>query len=210
MAESNSVPTELADILSASPNSIPSLTIESSLLPSLTLPTLYSKLQNGGRLTLLAPMPSQKKSLIFAGFCKIEETSSSISCFKPANTNASELQIQWKKALEPGQDLVNEESLLEEDEEYKTLASEQDCLTRAKPCKNCTCGRADELNKLNQVAELSSSCGRCHLGDAFRCAGCPFRGTPAFVPGQKVESDLGVVVAENSAKISGGKVKLEI
>ena len=112
--------------------------------------------------------------------------------------------------MEPGQDLVNEESLLEEDEEYKALASEQDCLTRAKPCKNCTCGRADELNKLNQVAELSSSCGRCHLGDAFRCAGCPFRGTPAFVPGQKVESDLGVVVAENGAKILGGKVKLEI
>lgn len=202
--------TDIPDLLSAPASSIDSLSIDSSLLPSLPLASIYSKLQNGGQLTVSPTTASLKKSLIFAGFCKLTETPSSISCFKPLSTNASELQIQWKKALESGQDLVNEESLLEEDEEYKALAGEEDCLTRAKPCKNCTCGRADELKKANQVTELSSSCGRCHLGDAFRCAGCPFRGTPAFVPGQKVESDLGVVVAESSAKILGGKVKLEI
>ena len=73
------------------------------------------------------------------------------------------------------------------------------CDTKPKACKNCSCGRKEaeeeqvseeELKRRLESGEIKSSCGSCYLGDEFRCASCPYRGLPAFQPGEKVTISL--------------------
>jgi anamorsin len=82
---------------------------------------------------------------------------------------------------------VDEDSLLtEEDRAEKVANKAEDCSTRRRACKNCVCGRA-ELEKAQGVTiddipdgPPAGGCGGCSRGDAFRCAGCPFLGKPAW------------------------------
>lgn len=100
--------------------------------------------------------------------------------------------------------LLTEDEILTEEDRKKPNSIEcnpREAASNSKPkkaCANCTCGLADELEKeaKDQVDAVikdapKSSCGSCYLGDAFRCASCPYRGMPAFNPGDKVVIDLG-------------------
>lgn len=68
------------------------------------------------------------------------------------------------------------------------LKNGDDCSGR-KACDDCTCGRADTEQQQAQVMKeqpiKSSACGKCNLGDAFRCASCPYLGKPAFKAGEE-------------------------
>eukprot|EP00127_Corallochytrium_limacisporum_P005379 Clim_evm55s203 gene=Clim_evmTU55s203 len=91
-------------------------------------------------------------------------------------------------------DLIDDEADLLQEDDYKKPGADElknDCSTKRKACKNCSCGRAEmEAQEEDAQAVLAkpveSSCGSCYLGDAFRCSTCPYLGMPAFKPGEKV------------------------
>ncbi|KAK9816070.1 hypothetical protein WJX74_009188 [Apatococcus lobatus] len=95
-------------------------------------------------------------------------------------------------------DLIDEDDLLTEEDRLPPPAAVT-CAPNAakKACKNCTCGRAEAEAEGKPAAPVKltqdmldnpkTNCGSCQLGDAFRCASCPYRGLPKFEMGKKIE-----------------------
>lgn len=120
----------------------------------------------------------------------------------PDNSNKGNVwSLGMNDMMDDDIDIVDEDTLLDHEEEKVVIpktAILDDCGTgigsSRKPCKNCSCGRAEKKNdgkdgnqkKEKETVKIydakTSSCGSCHLGDAFRCSGCPYLGMPAFDP----------------------------
>jgi hypothetical protein len=127
----------------------------------------------------------------------------------PTSSTVAKINLRTSKPVKinidlDDQDMIDEDDLLDQDingvslnappEVDISLRDKDDCDGR-KPCDDCTCGRA-ELEELKQhgqeqqnpqkvIKDLKSACGSCSKGDAFRCAGCPFLGKPAFKVGEE-------------------------
>jgi hypothetical protein len=112
------------------------------------------------------------------------------------NVNISS-ESKWKMATDDLSDegLVNEDDLLDDIVLPKPKVCGPGEGGKKRACKDCSCGlkeieekEKEQIDKGQTPEERSfkaSSCGGCSRGDAFRCAGCPFLGKPAFEPGQE-------------------------
>ncbi|KAJ8972308.1 hypothetical protein NQ314_000223 [Rhamnusium bicolor] len=149
-----------------------------------------------------------KFDLTTRGFMNVEINSKSISAIKPKFQVGSSVKLNllkkpattvWKldDTIDDDVEVIDPDNLLDEEDLKKPDPSTlRVCGTtgKRKACRDCSCGLAEELAteiKEGKVVDTKdapkSSCGSCYLGDAFRCATCPYLGMPAFKPGEKVQ-----------------------
>ncbi|GAX10375.1 hypothetical protein FisN_3Lh591 [Fistulifera solaris] len=133
-------------------------------------------------------------SLLLAGLVATGERKATDTVTVQAQKRAPDVRMQakplWTTTTTPP--VLDENSLLESDllappPALSAVATKGDDCGGREPCADCTCGRKDGNVLLEQQPQAvpASSCGKCGLGDAFRCASCPYLGKPAFKAGEE-------------------------
>eukprot|EP00397_Hematodinium_sp_SG-2012_P054901 GEMP01066592.1.p1 GENE.GEMP01066592.1~~GEMP01066592.1.p1 ORF type:complete len:251 (+),score=45.51 GEMP01066592.1:70-822(+) len=171
----------------------------------------------GGTIMVYANDATMEMQALFAGVCHLSYSNGILTGRAP----------EWEAGA------VAEMTPMDIDEEELPLApvnqvgkGKESCATKKRACATCNCGRKDleekvgfeEAKKMLEQGTQRSACGSCYLGDAFRCASCPYRGKPAFKAGSKVELDEPAVApapelnpdAPMTSVTAGGTVKLAI
>lgn len=178
-------------------------------------------LKTGGQLVVFLPesQDSGRRLAVMSGCTSASTTAVDVagtSCVmttarKPdvsmgAKSSISQAQTTttWKIAVdEDDEDLMDDDELLTEEDRKPAEPPKNDCSTSKKACANCSCGRAEaeaagvkmQLTQ-DMIENPQSACGSCGLGDAFRCATCPYRGLPSFQPGKKIELPSNFLLAD--------------
>ncbi|KAE9616435.1 putative anamorsin [Lupinus albus] len=153
-----------------------------------------------------------QNKLLLAGFSETQLLQSTgIKAKKPSWKVGSSFALKKvvktspKVQIDVDSDLIDEDSLLTEEDLKKPQLPVDDCEigSTRKACKNCTCGRAEEEEKVlklgltaEQITNPQSACGSCGLGDAFRCSTCPYKGLPPFKLGEKVALSSNFLAAD--------------
>ena len=134
---------------------------------------------------------SLQTSLLLAGLVATGERKTHDTVVVQAQKRGADVRLQAKPLVMST--TLDENSLLDSHllappPSMSAVANKDDCSGR-EPCADCTCGRKDGgssvLLEQQQQPVASSACGKCNLGDAFRCASCPYLGKPAFKAGEE-------------------------
>lgn len=136
----------------------------------------------------LEKSPKTIIDLLSAGFIAVTEKENVVKAEIPSFAIGASVGVS---------EAVDEDALVEASDFKKPENACGPGSGKKRACKNCSCGLA-ELEKKQEADKVSvdttaakkSSCGSCGLGDAFRCPGCPYRGLPAFKPGQVVQISM--------------------
>lgn len=177
-------------------------------------------LKTGGQLVLLVPtsQDSGRRLAVMSGCTSAATTTVDVAGTSCSMTTARKPDVSvgaksslpqaqtatWKIAVdEEDEDLMDDDELLTEEDRKPAEPPKNDCSTSKKACANCSCGRAEaeaagvkmQLSQ-DMIDNPQSACGSCGLGDAFRCATCPYRGLPPFQPGKKIELPSNFLLAD--------------
>ena len=119
-----------------------------------------------------------------------------ISLHSKIKADSAPRRNMWSVQPDEDDELVDDDALLTDADWEKPVMKSDDCeivSSGRKACKNCTCGRAEgampEVKLTKEMLEnpKTGGCGSCALGDAFRCASCPYRGLPSFEEGKPIQ-----------------------